>query len=283
MTWLPKSTLLTSEFASVGTPKRDKPGKPSVLLIVDWELISSKAIEATVISANTFRSNPWSLSAANRKSRSRPNRPSIAIRSMKSRASARPKTSNTLSTASSSGARSWKPGPCSTGKSRASLPRSTSVRPSWPTTRNRTNPGLSNTVPPQGRPPGGLVQPQERGGQLVRYKAEEVEIPCTPVNGAMHDEGGTTGKSEVFSLRKTGDDPRYSLLESAQQSGSIPWWVSIHSFQAFRTAGGSTKSSKKFYEFGAFDVVLNVLRRAFSQHLLIHANPVGTQVQVINE
>jgi hypothetical protein len=38
----------------------------------------------------------------------------------------------------------------------------------------------------------------------------------------MHDEGGTTGKSEIFSFRKTGDDPGYSLLESAQQSGSIP-------------------------------------------------------------
>jgi hypothetical protein len=46
MTWFPKSTLLPSEFASMGTPKRDEPGKPSVLLVVERELISSKAIEA---------------------------------------------------------------------------------------------------------------------------------------------------------------------------------------------------------------------------------------------
>ncbi len=78
----------------------------------------------------------------------------------------------------------------------------------------------------------------------LRYEAEEVEIPRTPVYSAMHDEGGTTGKSEIFGLWKTGDDPGYSLLESGQQSGSIPWWRSIHSFQAFRTAGGSTKWSK---------------------------------------
>jgi hypothetical protein len=45
-----------------------------------------------------------------------------------------------------------------------------------------------------------------------RHKAEEVEISCTPVYRAMHDEGGTTGKSEIFSFRKTGDDPGYSLL-----------------------------------------------------------------------
>jgi hypothetical protein len=85
---------------------------------------------------------------------------------------------------------------------------------------------------------------RSKEANCVRYKAEEVEIPCTPVYGAMHDEGGTTSESEIFCLRKSGDDPGYSLLESAQQSGSIPWWRSIQSFQAFRTAGGSTKSSK---------------------------------------
>ncbi|HEX3842454.1 MAG TPA: hypothetical protein VHU85_16800 [Acidimicrobiales bacterium] len=46
MTWLPKSTLLPREFASVGTPKRDEPGKPPVLLVIERELVSSKAIKA---------------------------------------------------------------------------------------------------------------------------------------------------------------------------------------------------------------------------------------------
>jgi hypothetical protein len=78
----------------------------------------------------------------------------------------------------------------------------------------------------------------------VGFEAEEVEVPCTPVNGAMHDESRATGKSEVFGFGKTGDEPRYPLLQGAQQSESTPRWRSIHSFQGFRTAGGSTRSSK---------------------------------------
>lgn len=50
------------------------------------------------------------------------------------------------------------------GKSRSrpnALPRSTSARPSWPTTRNRTNPGCSIRVPRRDRAQRGLVSPQE--------------------------------------------------------------------------------------------------------------------------
>ena len=45
MTWFVKSTLLSVELASRGTPTCDEPGEPPVLLVVEWELVSSKAIE----------------------------------------------------------------------------------------------------------------------------------------------------------------------------------------------------------------------------------------------
>jgi hypothetical protein len=41
-----KSALFPAEFASIGTPNCDEPGKPSVLLVVEWELVSSKPIES---------------------------------------------------------------------------------------------------------------------------------------------------------------------------------------------------------------------------------------------
>jgi hypothetical protein len=45
MIWFVRSTRLPVEFASVRRPKCDEPGEPSVLPVVEWELVSSKAIE----------------------------------------------------------------------------------------------------------------------------------------------------------------------------------------------------------------------------------------------
>jgi hypothetical protein len=45
MTGFAESTLQPVEFASLSTPKCDEPGEPSVLPVVEWELVPSEAIE----------------------------------------------------------------------------------------------------------------------------------------------------------------------------------------------------------------------------------------------
>jgi hypothetical protein len=45
MAWFILSTLLPVEFASMSTPECDEPDDPSVLPVVEWDLVSSKAIE----------------------------------------------------------------------------------------------------------------------------------------------------------------------------------------------------------------------------------------------
>ena len=245
MTWFVKSTLLPAEFASMSTPKCDEPGEPSVLLVVEWELVSSKAIEPVGHFGEYLQVKSMVLVSSGSEE---PIETELIF------------DCHQVHEVPSLGS----PEDCQHFVHRQFLGREkleTRTLVNWEEACVTPQVDFRSAVlahHEESDESGAIQYPfdgetvllegsfcrRSEAVHCVGFEAEEVEVPCTPVDNAMHDESGATGKSEVFGFGKTGDEPRYPLLQRAQQSESTPRWRSIHSFQGFRTAGGSTRSSK---------------------------------------
>ena len=245
MTRFVKSTLLLAEFASMSTPKCDEPGEPSVPLVVEWELVSSKAIEPVGHLGEHLQVKSMVLVSGGSE---KPIETELIfdshqVHEVPSLGSA--EDCQHFVHRQFFGSEELETRTLDNGEETCVTPQ-VDFRSAVLAHHEESDESGAVQNPFDGEAvlyEGSFCRRSE-AVHCVGSEAEEVEVPCTPVNGAMHDESGATGKSEVFGFGKTGDEPSYSLLQRAQQSESTPRWRSIHSFQGFRTAGGSTRSSK---------------------------------------
>jgi len=241
-----KSTLLPAEFASMGTPKCDEPGEPFVLLVVDWELVPSKAIEPVGHFGEHLHVKSMVLvsSGSEEPIETELILDSHQVHEVPSLGS--PEDCQHFVHCQFLGSEKLETGSLINGEEACVTPK-VDLRSAVLAHHEESDESGAIQHPFDGETV--LLEDsfcrRSEAVHCVGFEAEEVGVPCTPVDSAMHDESGATGESEVLGFGKSGDEPSYSLLQRAQQSESTPRWRSIHSFQGFRTAGGSTRSSKR--------------------------------------
>ena len=80
---------------------------------------------------------------------------------------------------------------------------------------------------------------------ILRSRAEEIEIPGLTFDVTSGDQRATAGKGELLRLRKSADDCCNSTLERRQHATSTLRCCRIHSAQAWRTGRGNTSSSHR--------------------------------------